>query len=231
MTKTSKLFLSLSILLIPSICFAQLSFSVPAADTAVTLCADYFNSEQARNVDGTIESCSYSRNECIHGDFLYNLAFLVNGAGVEIQQLSKPSYANGIITQTVTGNTPQQRLETVATDGQLYFNPDVTSYGTNHPIKTGTYNTITVRQWSDVPSDGISFRWEDHDNNVGLSGLQETYEGWHTYQLDLRTVNTATGQIDWLDQSELEGFAILPNRNASGATIKTDFVALNACCN
>ncbi len=191
---------------------AQFTITAPNNDT-VTACDDYFTTKWSDPLDmnGT--------TPFQFGDVLDNLLNL----GSEYQDLGAVSYADGLATMTAVGLVPFFRVLTPTSAGEI-VDSYTSRYGRIHPINSSTYSLLSFRMWSSANS-FYSIRWDRSDGASALTTLQNTYAGWHTYQVDLNSATIGSGEPAW-NSGEHIGLGIFPARNLIGTQVKFDWIQL-----
>src|SRR3990167_3234747 len=156
---------------VPRLCLADLSFTAPASNTTVAPCKDYFTSEW-----GTPLIMSDRES-----GVLYDIAPL------NIQDFSAPSYSDGILSLTASGNDPYIHLTAGFDSSGAILTQRNTRWGNIHPIDGTQYKILSFRMYSSAAGD-YQVYWnkqsDDGSSVFGITDPQDTKSGWAGYTID-----------------------------------------------
>jgi Bacterial Ig domain len=183
--------------IVVSLVVAFVSLAVPTTRSALAQsCTEYFTAVWGNTLD-------MSSSEDILNNF----------PPAERNQLSTYSFTNGIFSTSTTGGDGWFRILTRAVVGAMPDN--ATRYGDSRPVDSTYYKQLTIRMFTDKPSN-LQVFWDKPNGNIGSSALVPTSAGWQTYVVNLNVSSWAAGGV-------VHGLRVDPSQ-VSAASIMVDYL-------
>jgi len=182
------------------------------------------------NASSTITPCDEFATLVLQDPWdMSNTADVVNFTANDLTFLSNPSFGSGLFTfgTTLTGGGTFRLLAPPLPSTQALGG----RWGSNTPINTAKYTTMTVRMGLENldAGQGLRFVWNrgaDYGKYLTFTNKTPTRAGWGSYTVNLNSIGIDPASEDtsaW-STGNIKGFGVLPT--VTNQTVSVDYVRL-----